>query len=123
MTLNVADYLFSPARALAERAAVLRANRKTRVQPSQHDRRRRKPKRVPGERYTVRAYELAITRGCDRADRHARQAAENGRAAAECRPAVKVPAEVPDAERVVPRWFPNQLRHNHATEVRRRYGL
>jgi site-specific recombinase XerC len=34
-----------------------------------------------------------------------------------------VPADVPDPERLIPRWAPNQLRHNHATDVRRQYGL
>ena len=25
--------------------------------------------------------------------------------------------------RIIPRWQPNQLRHNHATDVRKKYGV
>jgi integrase len=44
---DLAAYLFSPAEAEAERHAGLRARRKTPVQPSQRDRRRRKPRKAP----------------------------------------------------------------------------
>ena len=56
-------YLFSPAEAEAERRAEQRENRKTRVQPSQRNRRRRKPRKAPGERYTVDSYRRAIEYG------------------------------------------------------------
>jgi integrase len=91
LTLSTEAYLFSPARALAERTAELRSKRKTKVQPSQKCRRRAKPHRAPGERYTTCSYGYAIRRACQRAG--------------------------------VAGWHPNQLRHSHATEIRRRYGL
>jgi hypothetical protein len=34
-----------------------------------------------------------------------------------------VQPKVPDKDRLVPAWAPNQLRHSHGTAVRRRYGL
>jgi hypothetical protein len=79
------------------------------------------------DRYTSDTYAKAIVRGCDHAERADRQAAENAAAAAEGRRPVRVPLVIKDSERkaprTVPRWHSNQLRHNHATDVRRRYGL
>src|SRR5262249_23610652 len=91
LTLDTSASLFSPRRALAERAAVLRAKRKTRVQPSPQNPRKSRPRRAPGERYTVTAYATAVRRACVKAG--------------------------------VPQWHPGQLRHNHATAVRKTYGL
>jgi integrase len=116
-------FVFSPARALAERAVVLRSRRRTKMQPSQLARRAKRRRRPPGERYTVTACRNAIYRACDRADRLARQKAENAKAEAEGREPVMVPAEVGDADRLIPRWHPHQLRHAHGTLVRRRFGL
>jgi integrase len=59
--------VFSPRDALARRAARLRTSRKTRVQPSQLNRRKQKVKRRPGNQYTVRAYYHAIMRACRKA--------------------------------------------------------
>ncbi len=115
--------LFSPARALVERAALLRAVRKTKVQPSQRNRRKPTPRRSPGPWYTPRSYLAAVRRGCDRADQVARQKAEDHKAEVEGRAPVSMDAEVGAADRLVSRWHPNQLRHNHATAVRRKYGL
>jgi integrase len=59
--------LFSPAES---RAAVLkdqRARRKTKVQPSQRDRRKKNPKRRPGATYTRDSYKQAVERGCGKA--------------------------------------------------------
>jgi integrase len=47
---DVSAYLFSPRRSLEEYHGRLRKNRKTPVQPSQQNRRKRKPKKWPGER-------------------------------------------------------------------------
>ncbi len=124
LTLNTRAYLFSPARGLAERAVALRAARKTKVQPSQQNRRKRNPKRPPRTLYTVTAYERAINRACDQADRVARQKAENATAERERREPLKVLVEVNGlSDRLIPRWHPNQLRHNFATLARRQYGL
>ena len=60
-------YCFSPAEAMAERADRLRAKRKTKVQPSQKNRRLKKPTRQPGQRYVRTAYGNAIAVACRRA--------------------------------------------------------
>jgi integrase len=67
---ELADYLFSPRESMAERAVELRKARRTRVQPSQQNRRKRSPKRIPAEKYRVTGYALAIRRACDRAFPH-----------------------------------------------------
>jgi integrase len=67
LTLDTEAYLFSPARALAERAARRRDQRKTKVQPSQRDRRKAKPKRRPRDFYTNLAYLTAVRRACRKA--------------------------------------------------------
>jgi hypothetical protein len=66
---ELAAYLFSPAEAEAERHAEQRAARKTRVQPSQQNRRRRKPRKTPGPRYTPDSYRQAIEYGIKAANR------------------------------------------------------
>ena len=66
-------YLFSPAEAEAERRAEQRKNRKTRVQPSQQNRRKRKPQKTTGERYSVDSYRRAIEYGIKRANRLAKK--------------------------------------------------
>ena len=90
-------FIFSPARALAERAAQARA---ARVEPLREgeDARREAARRAAGmaprkvaERWDTHAYCRAIARVCD----------ENG----------------------IERWSPNQLRHSCATAVRRRFGI
>jgi integrase len=60
-------YLFSPADATAERKAEMRLRRKTRVQPSQRDRGKFRPKKIPGVRYTVASYRKAIQSACQKA--------------------------------------------------------
>ena len=57
-------YLFDPREEVAERAAELRAKRKTPVQPSQQNRRKQKPRRVPRDRNSRLTYARAISRGC-----------------------------------------------------------
>lgn len=64
---EVSAYLFSPKRAMAERAVQRRAARKTKVQPSQVHRRVRKAKRAPGDRYGTASYGRAIRKGCEAA--------------------------------------------------------
>jgi integrase len=110
---NVEAYLFSPREAIEVRRAERRAARRSKVQPSQADRRKARPRRKAGERYTTTSYYCAIRRACDKADAAAR--------------ALAVKAGMPSeeaADRVfVPRFHPHQVRHTHATEVRRRFGL
>src|SRR5262249_17490861 len=59
--------LFQPREATAERREELRRNRKTRVQPSQQCRAKPRPKKRPGESYTVDSYRRAIAYGCKKA--------------------------------------------------------
>jgi integrase len=91
LRLNLEEFLFQPREAMADFRRRQRERRKSKVQPSQQDRSRKRPKRAPGVCYNVGANGRAIDRAATRAH--------------------------------VPSWNPNQLRHNHATEVRRRFGL
>jgi integrase len=61
---NLEEFLFSPKEATDERRAEARANRKSRVQPSQVHRRKERPKRAPGARYTYASYGRAIAKAC-----------------------------------------------------------
>jgi integrase len=100
-------YCFSPIDSERARKAELRAARRTRVQPSQQNRTKVAPKKTPGQRYTRGAYLTAIRRACDAA--------------------FPPPDSLDDAARKEwrkrHRWFPNQLRHKVATEVRQKFGL
>jgi len=101
-------YLFSPLEAEAwhkERRPVhYKAERKTPIYPSELKareraklaRRRRKSKRPKGQHYSTDSYRRAIEYGFKRARK---------------------------AGVEIPHWFPLQLRHSRATEVRRDYGL
>jgi len=105
--LRPADaFCFSPAEAEAQRSAARRETRKTRVQPSQKNRRKKKPRRQPGNRYTVPAYRRAIARGVLKANRQR----------------VKDANEQGIEPELLPEWSPNQLRHSTATEIRRTFG-
>jgi integrase len=99
--------LFSPADSVAELRAEQRANRKTRVQPSQANRKKNRPRRRPGDCYDVSSYGRAIRRACVEADAKAH----------------KEHPEIPADEVIVPSWHPNQLRHLRATILRRECGL
>ncbi|MFO0802834.1 MAG: tyrosine-type recombinase/integrase [Gemmataceae bacterium] len=59
--------LFSPVRQREERFAALRSTRRTKVQPSQVCRKRSKPKKLPGERYTPTAICRAVAYSCKKA--------------------------------------------------------
>jgi len=101
---------FAPDEAEAQRHAVQRANRKTRVQPSQQNRRHPARSRPPGDRYDTCGYGRAVRyaiRGANNA--LLRQAQAKGRKA--------------DDVQLVPSWHPNQLRHTAATIIRREMGL
>jgi integrase len=93
LTLNVSDYLFSPARSEQARSEQRRANRTTPLWPSHLRRKHRTGKRKvpPRDHYDVDSYRRAIRRACIKAG--------------------------------IPIWFPIQLRHARGTEIRKRYGL
>jgi integrase len=93
-------FLFSPAEALAIYRAGLRAKRKTRVQPSQRNRRKEVQKRPPGNRYDCPALQHAITAAVERANQKNVAAGGSG----------------------VGRWRTYQLRHNAATRLVEEFG-
>jgi integrase len=95
----------------AQRDAERRAARKTPLYSRQKP--KLNPKRAPGARYTPLSYGQAIRIASKKADAAARaKAIADG-----------MPADEAENKVFVPRWHPNQLRHTHATEVRRRFGL
>jgi integrase len=101
-------FVFSPAREREDRFARMRTARRSRVQPSQADRRKKRPARQPGERYSPESYCRAIATGIRKANR--------GR--------VDLPADfVGPTLPPVRHWHPNQLRHSFATAVRESHGL
>jgi integrase len=122
------EYLFQPREAVAERRAAMRAARKTKVQPSQRDRRKRDPARAIGDRYNARSYGHAIADACARAFPHPVLAELSRKDVDDARRAeLKVWCAANRAElkawRKSHRWHPNQLRHAAGTRVRREMGL
>jgi integrase len=115
LRLNLTEYLFQPRESMAAFRTEQRRHRRTKVQPSQLRRRRAKPKKAPGERYTSRSYAQAVAKAVE--------AANTARACEKCKPLVA--AERCDACKAaaIPHWHPNQLRHTKATEIRREFGL
>jgi integrase len=101
---NLQAPLFSPRESVEQFRATLRQQRKTKVQPSQANRKKRHPKRVPGEQYTVTGYAQSIGRAVRRANAAALKAN-------------------PENPVLIPHWHPHQLRHTRATELRRQYGI
>lgn len=59
--------LFSPWEAREERFRLMRANRRSKVQPSQEDRRAERPQRMPRERFTPERYAHAVARAAEKA--------------------------------------------------------
>jgi integrase len=94
-------FIFSPAESEKQRHARQRRNRKSPMTPSQAKRKpKAKPKRPKRDRYDTASYRRAIDYAVKMANKKRK---EN--------------------EPEIPSWFPLQLRHTRATEVRRRYGL
>lgn len=114
-------YCFSPAESESKRHAAMRARRKTRVQPSQQNRQKPRPKRTPDRHYTKDSYNKAIQRACEAAfsmpielRRISKELSEQERRRLQ---------ELGAKWRAQHCWSPNQLRHAAGTEIRRRYGL
>ena len=101
LRMELTAYLFSPREAMQHRLAERRRNRKSKVQPSQKNRSKARPKRKPGERYDTRSLYHAVAYGIRKAQDAAKKA----------------------GERPIADWHPNQLRHNAATRLRREFGL
>jgi predicted phage terminase large subunit-like protein len=92
LTAKTLEYLFSPAKNMEERRQSMRANRNTKVQPSQQDRRKPHPRKKPGEAYTPVTWNRAITLAIKRHN-----------------------AGKPESEHL-PHWHLHQLRHLRALE-------
>jgi integrase len=121
-------YLFQPQEAEAERRAAQRARRRSKVQPSQRDRRKARPKLTAGDCYDTMAYHRAITRGCDLASPHPdRPARLDGERRAEFLARLRAWDREHEAElrelRKARRWHPHQIRHSAATRLCREFGL
>ena len=127
---DVQAYLFTPADSVAEFRAEQRQNRKSKVQPSQLNRAKRKPKRGPGERYTKSSYANAVADACDRAfplpDHLCPKVKPDGKRETRREWGARLTdpekAEL-KAWRKVHRWHPHQLRHTRALELKRQAGL
>jgi integrase len=96
---SVEAFLFSPADSVAAFRARQRQERKTPVQPSQQDRRKKHAGKKPGDRYTTRTYGATLRQAIERYNRKA------------------------PADRQLPHWHPHQLRHTRALELKRELGL
>jgi integrase len=115
LKLETQAFLFSPRDAMAYRSERLREQRKTPVQPSQQRRRKRNPRKQPGACYEMTAYAHAVAKAV--------LATNTAKACDQCRP-LRPEDRCADCKAfVIPHWHPHQLRHTHATEVRRRFGL
>ena len=98
---NLEECLFQPREAEAERRSIQRAARKTRVQPSQVNRSKPRPRKRPGDCYDAASYRRAIVMAIGKANAD--------------RAKTKEPP--------IPRWHPHQIRHTLGTAVRREFGL
>src|SRR5262249_12110278 len=98
---DLSEYLFQPREAVAERRASQRGARKTKVQPSQRDRRKGTPKKLPRERDDAARYRRAIVTPTGKGDTQRRERGE---------------AEIPP-------WHPHQLRHSAGPRIRPEFGL
>jgi integrase len=100
--------LFNPQDAVNAFHAERRRNRKTPMTPSQAKRTKKScPKVAPLDHYTTESYRRAITRGCEKADKLARE---------------QHPDAKPD-DAFILAWHPHQLRHNAATRLRKEFGI
>jgi len=108
---NLAEFLFQPLEAEAERQERRRAERRSKPTPSQRRRqqiaKRRRRAAPPADRYTSESYRRAIARACD----HAFPVPEG------------LTGQDAEAWRQRHRWHPHQLRHSAATRIRREHGI
>jgi integrase len=101
-------YCFDPRESVQRKIEAQRERRKTRVQPSQKDRRKRHPKRKPTPFYRTNAYLWAIKRAVEKGNKQILEEAK------------EMGIDNPD---LIPAWHPNQLRHTAATTIRKQFGL
>lgn len=128
-TPDLGDYLFSPARAVEEFHAERGANRKTPRYTSHMTRNANKrnasPERAPADKYNPDSYGKCVDRGCDRAFPPPAPLArrEDETKAGWWKRLTEEQKRQVQAWQKARRWQPNRLRHTHATEVRKRFGL
>ena len=127
LKLDPGAYLFSPKAAEHDRRAKRYELRKTPHGQGNciGTNRKRRPAKAPGDRYTTSSYRRAVAEACDKAFPPSAPLAKaddetwkawRERLTVEQKMALR-------AWRKEHRFRPHQLRHNHATDVRRRYGL
>jgi len=119
------EFLFKPSEVVARRRAIATENRKTPAGQGNAvgTHRQIDPKRVPGDRYDAAAYGRAIIYACRKAfppPEHLRRQRGESRGEWKARLGAQW-AELLTWEREH-RWFPYQLRHGAATEIRRQVG-
>jgi integrase len=123
-------YLFTPADTMAEYREERRSARKSKVQPSQISRAKKKPKRQPGKKYTKSSYANAVADACDRAfppPDHLRPIIDD-KGKRETRKAFIARLTIQEKDELKAwqlsnRWHPHQLRHTRAAELKREAGL
>jgi integrase len=102
------NYYFNPRIAIETLNEAKRARRRTPLWPSHVEalrkKRRRNPKRTPAEFYTSHSYHRAVRRGIEQANARRAELAGEG-----------------NFDSLG--WHPHQLRHLHATLVRKNFGL
>jgi len=119
---DLAEFLFSPAEARREFDEQRKTNRQTPMTPSQAARRRRrKPRRRPGARYSKCGYSAAVRKACEKAFDMPREL-RNVSSKLPTAEREKLCAEA-SAWRKEHCWNPHQLRHTAATAIRRSFGL
>lgn len=96
--------LFSPRESMQQFREQQRRERKTKLQPSQANRKKRRPRKLPSAFYTPGSYGRSIADAIERANDAARK-------------------ENPKSPVVIPHWHPHQLRHLRATELRKHFGI
>src|SRR5262249_41916214 len=121
-------YLFSPNDAREDRFRIMREKRKSRVQPSQVCRRKKRPKKLPQDHYTVASYRRAISYACQQAfsvpeHLQPRLKADGKRETRKEWRAGLAPEEKAEIHRWHREhsWHPHQLRHNAATNLRKEF--
>lgn len=123
------EYVFSPARAVAEARAARSTARATPKYPSHMKRNEKKrvkrPRRQAGSRYTGSSYVHAVLRACEKAFPPPPPLAQREGETAKAWAARLTPGQKDElkAWRDAHGWHPNQLRHSYATAVRKAHGL
>lgn len=128
-------FIFCPSEAEATRRAAAHEARRTPINCGNipGDRRKRKPKRMPGDRYDVAAVRRAVARACDQAyppPEHLARKKVKGRKGMRWETDIEWRARLGSkffaqlwAWQRAHHWHPNQLRHNAGTRLRREYGI